>query len=95
MKQYEVNLPDEHGEEWRPAATRHPWGTRPEFASAARAAEAWCEANHSRLDYPVSIEGLRVRSVDQPELVEVFDITVESVPTFRASQTQSVGPAPR
>lgn len=82
IREYEVNLPDHHGDEWSPVAPRYSWLTQRGFDNPEDAAEAWCAHNHANLDYPVSIDGLRVRRVDQPDAIDVFDISVESLPHF-------------
>ena len=51
-------------------------------AVASSAAERWAAQNFANLEYPSSIERLRVRRVDDPATVEVLDIEVRSAPVF-------------
>lgn len=74
---FEVNLPDFHGDEWR-AVPQVPGKAR--YEDAQDAALFGRRMKNADLDYPMLIDGLRVRSADDPAEVVVFDITVECVP---------------
>lgn len=62
-----------------------------EAFDAEAAAEKACRLRFSSWDYPSEVEGLCVAEVGSP-IVRRFDVTVESVPEFHATDSK---PRPR